>query len=223
MQVKLLRVLQEREVVRLGSCKSIPINVRLVAATNIRLQDAVAAGHFREDLFYRLHVVNLVLPTLRERPGDILPLAQHFIEQYRSRLGYGAIGMDAMAAQKLRQHSWPGNIRELENVIHHALLICQHERIGAEHLYLSSLELQHRSASNQALPEPTPQQALENALQALFNTADAQLFDNIEETVMRTAFEFCHRNQVKTAKLLGISRNILRARLIQNQTIAARR
>ena len=85
-QVKLLRVLQEREVVRLGSHKSIPIDVRVVAATNVRLQDAVAAGHFREDLFYRLHVVNLTLPTLRERPGDILPLARHFLDEYRERL-----------------------------------------------------------------------------------------------------------------------------------------
>jgi transcriptional regulator with GAF, ATPase, and Fis domain len=76
-------------------CKSAPIDVRVVAATNVRLQDAVTAGHFREDLFYRLHVVHLALPTLRERPGDILPLARHFIEEYRQRLGYGAVRLDA--------------------------------------------------------------------------------------------------------------------------------
>ena len=222
-QVKLLRVLQEREVVRLGSCKSTPIDVRVVTATNIRLQDAVAAGHFREDLFYRLHVAHLALPTLRERPGDILPLAQHFLAEYRRRLGYGATDLDASAASKLLTHTWPGNIRELENVIHHALLICQNDIISAVHLHLSSLSIGRHSVKNESAPEISPQQALVNALHLLFEESDAQMFDRIEETVMRTAFEFCHRNQVQTAKLLGISRNIVRAHLIKSRDIAALR
>ena len=220
-QVKLLRVLQEREVVRLGSRKSVPIDVRVVAATNVRLQDAVAAGHFREDLFYRLHVVHLALPTLRERPGDILPLARHFIEEYRQRLGYGAVRLDANAEHKLSEHAWPGNIRELENVIHHALLICQHSVLGAEHLHLSSLNIQRRSPDPEPRGSATPQQALETVLRDLFNEPNEQLFEQIEEAVMRTAFEFCHRNQVQTAKLLGISRNVLRSRLIKSREISA--
>ena len=220
-QVKLLRVLQEREVVRLGSRKSVPIDVRVVAATNVRLQDAVAAGHFREDLFYRLHVVHLALPTLRERPGDILPLARHFIEEYRQRLGYGAVRLDANAEHKLSEHAWPGNIRELENVIHHALLICQHSVLGAEHLHLSSLSIQRRSPDPEPRGSATPQQALETVLRDLFNEPNEQLFEQIEEAVMRTAFEFCHRNQVQAAKLLGISRNVLRSRLIKSREISA--
>lgn len=220
-QVKLLRVLQEREVVRLGSRKSVPIDVRVVAATNVRLQDAVAAGHFREDLFYRLHVVHLALPTLRERPGDILPLARHFIEEYRQRLGYGAVRLDASAEHKLSEHAWPGNIRELENVIHHALLICQHGVLGAQHLHLSSLHIQRRPAESEAPAQASPQQALETVLRDLFNEPDDQMFEKIEETVMRTAFEFCHRNQVQAAKLLGISRNVLRSRLIKSREISA--
>ncbi|MFH0129824.1 sigma-54 interaction domain-containing protein [Variovorax sp. VaC1] len=220
-QVKLLRVLQEREVVRLGSRKSVPIDVRVVAATNVRLQDAVAAGNFREDLFYRLHVVHLALPTLRERPGDILPLARHFIEEYRQRLGYGPVGLDASAEHKLSEHAWPGNIRELENVIHHALLICQHGMLGAEHLHLSSLNIQRRPPEGEARPGATPQQALETVLRDLFNEPNEQLFEQIEDTVMRTAFEFCHRNQVQAAKLLGISRNVLRSRLIKSREITA--
>ncbi|GKS90946.1 sigma-54 dependent transcriptional regulator [Acidovorax sp. SUPP2539] len=220
-QVKLLRVLQEREVVRLGSRRSVPIDVRVVAATNVRLQDAVSAGHFREDLFYRLHVVHLALPTLRERPGDILPLARHFIEEYRQRLGYGAVRLNAAAERKLGDHGWPGNIRELENVIHHALLICQHDVLGEEHLHLSSLHIQRRATEGDAPAEATPQQALETVLRALFNEPDSQLFERIEETVMRTAFEFCHRNQVQAAKLLGISRNVLRSRLIKSREISA--
>ena len=220
-QVKLLRVLQEREVVRLGSRKSVPIDVRVVAATNVRLQDAVAAGHFREDLFYRLHVVHLALPTLRERPGDILPLARHFIEEYRQRLGYGAVRLDAGAEQKLSEQGWPGNIRELENVIHHALLICQHDVLGAEHLHLSSLNIQRRPTESEAPAHATPQQALETVLRELFNEPRDQMFELIEDTVMRTAFEFCHRNQVQAARLLGISRNILRSRLIKSREISA--
>ncbi|MBB4224903.1 sigma-54 interaction domain-containing protein [Variovorax guangxiensis] len=220
-QVKLLRVLQEREVVRLGSRKSVPIDVRVVAATNVRLQDAVAAGHFREDLFYRLHVVHLALPTLRQRPGDILPLARHFIEEYRQRLGYGAVRLDASAEHKLGEHTWPGNIRELENVIHHALLICQHGVLRAEHLHLSSLHIQRRPAESEAPAQASPQQALETVLRDLFNEPDDQMFEKIEETVMRTAFEFCHRNQVQAAKLLGISRNVLRSRLIRSREISA--
>lgn len=222
-QVKLLRVLQEREVVRLGARKSIPVDVRVVAATNVRLQDAVAAGNFREDLFYRLHVVHLALPTLRERPGDILPLARHFIDEYRHRLGYGAVRLDAGAERKLLGHNWPGNIRELENVIHHGLLICRHGVLTAEDLQLSSLGLQRRAVADAPPAEATPQQALESALARLFQEQGEPLYERIEETVVRTAFEFCHRNQVQTARLLGISRNILRARLIKNGDIAALR
>ena len=219
-QVKLLRVLQEREVVRLGSRKSIPINVRVVAATNVRLQDAVAAGHFREDLFYRLHVVHLTLPTLRERPGDIVPLAQHFIEEYRGRLGYGPVSMDSSAQAKLLAHNWPGNIRELENVIHHALLICPHTTLSAQYIQLSSLGLQKGCADITA-SEAHPQQVLEAALRGLFDQPDPALFERIEETVIRQAFAYCQRNQVQTAKLLGLSRNILRSRLIKWQEIQA--
>jgi DNA-binding NtrC family response regulator len=221
-QVKLLRVLQEREVVRLGARKSIPIDVRVVAATNVRLQDAVAAGHFREDLFYRLHVVQLALPTLRERPGDILPLARHFIEEYRNRLGYGPVRMDAGAERKLREHNWPGNIRELENVIHHGLLICRHDVLGADDLQMSTLGLQRRNQEAEPAVDGA-QQALEAVLRQLFNEPHENLFEQIEDTVMRAAFEFCHRNQVQAAKLLGISRNILRSRLIKSREISALR
>ena len=218
MQVKLLRVLQEREVVRLGSHRSVAIDVRVVAATNVRLQQAVAAGHFREDLFYRLHVAHLALPALRERPGDILPLARHFIRQYHQRLGYGPVRLSAAAEAKLLAHAWPGNIRELENVIHHGLLICRDAVLDADDLHLASLQTPRPVA---AASPGTPQQGLEAALQALFNDAGPALFEQIEETVMRSAFDYCHRNQVQAARLLGISRNVLRARLIRSGEIDA--
>ncbi|WP_302056716.1 sigma-54-dependent Fis family transcriptional regulator [Paraburkholderia sp. CNPSo 3281] len=218
MQVKLLRVLQEREVVRLGSRRGVPIDVRVVAATNVHLQHAVAAGHFRSDLFYRLNVVQLAIPTLRERTGDILPLARYFIEDYRSRLGYGPGTISPRAEQKLLAYSWPGNIRELENVIHHALLVSRHDTLqdGDLHLFSSGIT----TPAGASAPSG-PHHALESALLELFNGEHENLFEQIEDMVMRTAFEYSHRNQIQAARLLGISRNVLRARLIRTKEIAA--
>ncbi|AXF25990.1 Fis family transcriptional regulator [Burkholderia pyrrocinia] len=220
MQVKLLRVLQEREVVRLGSRTGIPVNVRVVAATNVDLQHAVSAGRFRGDLYYRLNVVQLAVPALRERPGDILPLARHFFDDYRSRLGDGPRGIDPRAERRLAAHSWPGNIRELENVIHHALLVSRHDALQDTDLPIAPPCMPAAGARG---PESSAgaQEALERALRALFDDGHGNLFERIEDTVMRVAFEFSHRNQIRAARLLGISRNVLRARLIRAKEIAA--
>ncbi|MFA6068718.1 MAG: sigma 54-interacting transcriptional regulator, partial [Janthinobacterium sp.] len=125
MQVKLLRVRQEREVVRLGARRAIPIDERLIAATNVDLAEAVRAGRFREDLYYRLQVIGLPLRPLRERPGDIMPLTRHFMAIYAQRLHLGEVELGPDAQQALLAYPWPGNIRELENVIHRALLVCR--------------------------------------------------------------------------------------------------
>ncbi|AKR44361.1 Fis family transcriptional regulator [Methylophilus sp. TWE2] len=220
-QVKLLRVLQEREVVRLGARKPTPIDVRLIAATNVRLEEAVLAGNFREDLFYRLRVAHLELPTLRNRPGDILPLADYFVGEYTRRLGYASIRLDESAKQKLLQHSWPGNIRELENVIHHSLLICRNNVVRSEDLHLSSISLHRPKAGLQALPHETESDSLEASMLQLFESGKAQLYDYVEDTLVRTAYQHCHHNQVQTAKLLGLSRNVLRAKLIKMGAINA--
>ncbi|MCA8204290.1 sigma 54-interacting transcriptional regulator [Burkholderia sp. AU33545] len=222
MQVKLLRVLQEREIVRLGSRTGISIDVRVVAATNVDLQQAVMDGRFRGDLFYRLNVVRLDVPRLRERPGDILPLARHFFDEYRSRLGHGPRSIDPRAARRLEAHSWPGNIRELENVIHHALLVSRHDALQDTDLNLSSSCVPAVAAGvREAVGRVPAQDALELALCALFDEAHENLFERIEDTVMRVAFDFSHRNQIQAARLLGISRNVLRARLIRAKVIAA--
>lgn len=213
MQVKLLRVLQEREVVRLGARHAIPIDVRVVAATNVHLEAAVEAGRFREDLFYRLRVATLALTPLRERPGDILPLARHFVDIYRQRLGYRQAELSPPAAAKLLAHPWPGNIRELENIIHQALLVCRQQVIQPEDLPLSSLTL--RQSDPAVAPAHSAQQALENALTALFEQGGDDLHDMIEAIVIRTAYRFCHHNQLQTARLLDLSRNIVRARLLK--------
>lgn len=211
MQVKLLRVLQERQVVRLGSRSPVPIDARVVAATNVNLEEAVAAGRFREDLYYRLQVATLHVPPLRERQGDIAPLAQFFLCIYGERLGLRNPTLSPEAAEILiYQHSWPGNIRELENVIHHALLVCRENIVRPEDLHLSSLK--NRLAAGDKKDAAGD---LHQALLAMFETDRANLYATIDATVIKAAYGFCHRNQLQTAKLLGISRNILRARLIE--------
>jgi aliphatic sulfonates family ABC transporter substrate-binding protein len=212
-QVKLLRVLQEREVVRLGSRVAIPIDVRLIAATNVNLQDAVRAAKFREDLYYRINVAGLAIPPLRDRPGDILPLAQYFLQLYGKRLGGGSTSLTPAAATSLLAHSWPGNIRELENVIHHALLVCSAGCVTPSDLRLG---VAPATVSRPAVAPSTGGPALESALLALFEEGAPRLYGRIEETVMRAAFAYCDHNQLQTARLLGISRNVVRARLIQS-------
>ena len=216
MQVKLLRVLQEREVVRVGSRNSRSIDVRVIAATNVHLENAVSSGRFREDLFYRLRVASVELPPLRERRHDILPLAGIFMHQHCERLGYAQATLSPEAEKALIQHGWTGNIRELENAIHHALLMCEDGII-----HPADLQLQPRQApAGHVLPADvsvtvSSPPELERALVDIFEAGGNSLFENIEDRIFRAAFEYCHRNQVQTARLLGISRNIVRARLIR--------
>jgi DNA-binding NtrC family response regulator len=213
-QVKLLRVLQEREVVRLGSRKSIPIDVRVLAATNVQLEKAINAGHFREDLYYRLDVVSLELSPLRERPGDILPLTRHFIDAYSRRLGYGSITISKEAELKLRSYSWPGNIRELENVIHHTLLICRNGVIERDDLRLSNMRIERQDDYHSSVDD-SPEALLDRAFQKLFAEQAGALHEKVEDALLRAAYRFCHYNQVHTAALLGLSRNVTRTRLIK--------
>lgn len=212
-QVKLLRVLQEREVVRLGSRKSIPINVRVLAATNVQLEKAINAGHFREDLYYRLNVVSLQLHPLRDRPGDILPLIRHFIRTYSERLGYGPIALSTDAERKLVDYGWPGNIRELENVIHHTLLICRDGLVRQEDLRLSNLRIE-RHEERASVAEESAEALLHRAFRRLFEECEGALHEKVEDSLLRAAYHFCHHNQVHTASLLGLTRNVTRARLI---------
>jgi len=213
-QVKILRVLQEREVVRLGSSAAIPISVRLIAATNINLLEAVEAGRFREDLYHRLKVASLNLLPLRERPGDILPLVWHFMERYGERLKLTRVELCADAEYELLNYAWPGNIRELENVIHHALLIFRNGKITAPDLHLNpNFVVKHNNNNATQSANPSALKALENALTALYEHSPSNLFEKIEETIIRTAYAHCENNQVQTGYLLGISRNILRHKL----------
>jgi sigma-54-specific transcriptional regulator len=143
--------------------------------------------------------------------GDILPLAQYFLGVYGERLGLKDPELSAEAIDVLLcGHSWPGNTRELENVIHHALLVCRENVVKPEDLRLSPLGLRV-TANNQAQPF----EALHDALEALFEDGRPNLYAEIDAAITRVAYEFCHRNQVQTAHLLGVSRNIIRAKLTQ--------
>jgi Nif-specific regulatory protein len=138
-QAKLLRVLQEREVQRVGGTRAEPINVRLIAATNQDLAAGVQSGSFRTDLFYRLNVFPIRLPPLRERPGDIAPLAQHFIRRFAERQHKGAPHLSPDALERLTGYSWPGNVRELQNVVERAIILCRDGVIGPDLISLQPM------------------------------------------------------------------------------------
>jgi len=268
LQVKLLRVLQERQVVRLGSRRGISLDVRLVAATNIDLARAVEAQHFRADLYYRLSVASVRLPPLRERPADILPLARHFVEVHRTRLGQTDVQITDEAQAALLNYSWPGNIRELENVIHFALIVCHDAVIRLADVRLVPLvgataapgstlvvgglgvaregDSARPLAPSMASPEPLEKLAPESALvpstvrpeqgppwpalpldrlveawRELLAQGQADLFDSVESALIHAAFDFASQNQVRTAKALGITRNMLRTQLKRHGLLGA--
>ena len=243
LQVKLLRVLQERQVVRLGSRRPIPLDVRLVAATNIDLARAVVAQHFRADLYYRLSVAGVRLPSLHERQADIVPLARHFIGAHCTRLGIRPPALSDEAGDALCAYSWPGNIRELENVIHYALIVCAGDAIRATDLKLVPLLPAGEAPAAGwrpafggydagAAPPPAPPREEARARESartrlpqffgeLLREGGSGLFDAVESALVHAAFEHAHNNQVRTAKLLGVTRNMVRTQLKRHGLIAA--
>ena len=229
MQVKLLRVLQERQIVRLGSRRPVDLNVRLIAATNVDLRDAVQAGHFRADLYYRLSVATLELRPLCERPGDILPLARHFLAVYGARLGMARPELAPSAEEALLTYPWPGNIRELENVIHYALIVASGPTVHAQDLQglHRSIVPAYRALASGPLPVNDPSEpihsrlpvadSLDERLQELaqlwVEAEGADLFNRFECALLSAAFTQCSGNQVQTARMLGLSRNVVRTLL----------
>jgi transcriptional regulator with GAF, ATPase, and Fis domain len=218
LQVKLLRVLQEREVVRLGARIPVAVDVRVIAATNIDLEAAVAAGQFRQDLYFRLNVATVRLAPLRERPGDIAALATHFLDLYRSRMGRPELTLADAAMAALTAYFWPGNIRELENVIHNAVLLANGPAIAASDLRLV------RSASGTAggAGGAGPETGLNAAIERLVVSGEPDLFQRVTRLLVEAAFEKSGHNQVRAAGLLGLSRNAMRTQLARLGVIAAR-
>jgi two-component system response regulator FlrC len=195
LQAKLLRVLQEREVERLGGRELIQLDVRVLATTNRRLREEVAAGRFREDLFYRLNVFPLVLPPLRERPRDILPLARHLLSR-RTENGELPARMTALAETKLLGHAWPGNVRELDNVMQRASIICDGTSIAPEHLHFEQVE-----SGLQALDGDSHSGCLSEDLRS------------VEEQRILDALRDGNGSRKQAAEVLGISPRTLRYKI----------
>jgi DNA-binding NtrC family response regulator len=207
LQSKLLRVLQEREIYRLGAREPRHIDVRIIAATNQELETLIQAGRFREDLYYRLNVVRITLPPLRERGEDITLLAEHFLKVHRRPDGQGPQGFSVDAREKLLAYSWPGNVRELENVIAQAVLGTRGRLLTAEDLALN--EVASRTPTETIMSEQRPGTTLEE----LFTQHVGEVFATAERLLVAKALELARYNQVHAARLLGISRNVLRDRM----------
>ena len=201
LQVKLLRVLQEHEFERVGGTKPIRVDIRVIAATNRNLEEAVKSGRFREDLYYRLNVVRLRLPALRERPEDVAELAEHFRRKYCAETGKSLSGISAAAIELLQAHHWPGNVRELENAVERAVVLGRGPEITADDLGL-------RPGSGPGEP----------ATQAPHVEAFHDSVERFKKDLIRRALEQSNGNQTRAAELLGLQRTYL-ARLIKNLAV----
>jgi DNA-binding NtrC family response regulator len=214
LQGKLLRVLQEGEVTRIGSRKSTAVDVRIISASNVDLDAAVIAGNFRRDLLYRLNIVSVRLPPLRERPGDIAPLADHFIQTHSRRLKRQAPTIRHDAVSLLQRYAWPGNIRELENVIHFSLLIAPEHEIRPEHLRIQGAPASlATSPARSTAGEPRSLDQFADALRKCFEAPGNSLFNDLERRLVQDAYLYCDSNQMRTAELLGVTRNVVRTLL----------
>ncbi len=204
LQAKLLRVLQEREVERLGGRDLIQLDVRVLATSNRHLREEVAAGRFREDLFYRLNVFPLTLPPLRERTRDVLPLARFLLQRH---LQGGEIlpVLEAEAEARLLAHSWPGNVRELDNLVQRALILCDGERIRGEDIHFEQLD---GVPTARAVPEVIADGSLVNGHGRL--TKDLR---SVEEQMILDALRNGNGSRKQAAELLGISPRTLRHKL----------
>ncbi|MFN7937928.1 MAG: sigma-54 dependent transcriptional regulator [Bryobacteraceae bacterium] len=198
-QVKLLRVLQEREFERLGSNKTLRIDVRVIAATNVDLRAALEQGTFREDLYYRLNVVPINIPPLRDRREDIPYLAKHFVEKLAPELGSAVTSISEAAIDALLQYYWPGNVRELENVIERSLVLASGTKLEPSDIRLDAMPKARGPVSQTAS----------------FTLPDGMSLDEYEQAIIKEAMKKANGNKSQAARLLGLTRNALRYRLSQ--------
>jgi DNA-binding NtrC family response regulator len=194
-QVKLLRILQERELERLGSNKTKQVDVRVIAATNSDLRVALENGTFREDLYYRLNVLPINIPPLRERKVDIPYLAEHFVQKVSKEMERACrISDDAL--EKMMAYDWPGNVRELENAVERSILLCSGDVLNAADIRLDAARTKPAGSMSNFLPE-------------------GMNLDQYEQSIIREALRRAGGNKSHAARLLGITRNALRYRLSQ--------
>ena len=217
LQAKVLRALQERTIERLGGQESIRIDVRVLAATNRDLETAMREGKFREDLYYRLNVVTLNLPPLRERRRDIALLVEHFLAKYAAELGECGVAPEAL--DRLVGHDWPGNVRELENVVQRAMVMATGGVILPEHLPIGPVSAAASVAVDASLEEIIERKLVE-CVRGLREHASANLYDLmvglVEKPLLRAVLRETGGNQVRAAQILGINRNTLRKKLTEH-------
>jgi len=210
LQAKLLRAIQERVIDRIGGTKPIPVDIRIIATSNRNLGEAVRQGAFREDLLFRLNVVNLKLPALRDRPGDIAALSEHFVEKYAKANGLGRRVLSGEARSALLKAPWPGNVRELENTLHRAVLLSGGEIIGPEAIAMPdgtglSDVVKAASLASQAA------QTAENLSRVMVGRTVAE----VERELILDTLDHVLGNRTHAATILGISIRTLRNKLNQ--------
>ncbi len=224
-QVKLLRTLQEGTIRRVGSVKETPVDVRLIAASNQNLAKLVQQGRFRPDLYYRIHVVPIVLPPLRERPEDILPLAQTILERLSRRMGRKTAQLTPAACQRLLQYSWPGNVRELENTLERVLIFSRSQMIDADALQLEPLEPLSQSQScfsrEPSCESPSEASWFESQGSERFSKPGCKgtsaqdqegldlTLEEVERRHILSVLARCGHNKSRAAAVLGIGTNTL--------------
>ena len=215
LQAKLLRAIQERQIDRVGGSAPIPVDIRIIATSNRDLGAAVRDGTFREDLLFRLNVVNLRIPPLRERRGDILRLARHFAGLYAAANGVRAPSIAPQAQKLLVNHDWPGNVRELENTLHRAVLLCQDDEISSDALRMPDGNPMHHAGN----PGDNGADDISARAVAAAETAQRGLFGHtvaeIEEKLILETLDHCLGNRTHAARILGISIRTLRNKLQQ--------
>jgi two-component system nitrogen regulation response regulator GlnG len=215
LQAKLLRVLQEREFTRVGGREALRADVRIVAASNQNLESAVHGGRFREDLFFRLNVVRISVPPLRDRRGDIPELIEFFVDKVNRDLGTAIVGVSEEARDMLVRHAWPGNVRELENALLRAAVLARGRTLVSEDFALAG---QTRVQSAEVLPlEDAVRRRLAEVLSGDSGATPSDLHTTliaaVERPLIEVVLERAGGNQVKAAEMLGINRNTLRKKI----------
>ena len=213
LQAKLLRAVQERVIDRVGGNQPIPVDFRLICTSNRDLEASVRAGDFREDLYFRINVMTLTPPALRERPADILRLAEHFVEKYATANGIDPLPFSADAKRAMMSHSWPGNVRELENAMHRAVLLADGGMIEPSAIMLTS-KLAAVSDAAPAPAEAAPQQAAAGPVDGGEGFIGRTVADMERDLIIDT-LEHCLGNRTHAANILGISIRTLRNKLKQ--------
>ncbi len=211
LQAKLLRAIQEREIDRVGGGKPVKVDIRIIATSNRDLAEAVKLGTFREDLLYRLNVVNLRLPALRERPRDILALARHFAQKYTEANGTPPRPLASQTERLLIGHGWRGNVRELENTMHRAVLLASGVEIGPEAIRLPD-GTQVGATVQSVVPGPV-KAAVENAAAAATRGLVGRTVADVERDLILDTLDHCLGNRTHAANILGISIRTLRNKL----------